>query len=300
MSEEVAVLDPQEDASVSLEDRYANDMSVNTAEVETVEVDAETEDTEVDPENEADSSPADEESVEETIDSQQDDTEYSAAVQERIDKLTELRRVSERLSDSQALRIAELEAQVAAAPRVDEAFKTLADFDYDDSKYHAYMGAEIDRRATAAAERVARNLESQAGAEGVNERFAERERVFAKTVKDYDAVAKVNDGSLKITPYMADVIKAQDNGPEFAYYLGKHTDIAKEISLLSPQLAGFEMGKIHARLVTEKAKAATKSVTKTPPPVPKIKSGNEGMSKNPADMTDREFAKWRGKQIANR
>ena len=298
MVDESAVLEPQEDASVSSEDRFANDKSVDTSQVDPVEVDSKTDEPTDDSENEAESSPAEVEVLEEKADSQED--EFSDNVKARIDKLTENWRHSERVSDTKDMRIAELERKLTEAPQPKEQLKTLADFEYDDARYEAYKVERSDKVATEAAERAVQRRMQDSSTADVADKFADREKVFAESVKDYEEV--VRNPSLKITPSMAAVMKGRENGPELAYYLGSNPDIAKKLSALSPEDAGFEMGLIHTKLSAEKAKVAQKTVTKTPPPVPKIKAGDQGRIKKITDddLSDADFRKMRRKQIANR
>ena len=301
MQDESAVLEPQDDASASaeLDERFGK--SVDTgAEVteEPVEAEAEAEETETEPESEVDSSPAEEEDLEEKTDPQPGDIEYTARVKERIDELTGKYRELDRASAAKDQEIAALREQLAQARPPEEPFKTIEDFDYDQLKWQEYIAGEVTRRAETAAERVAKGVQFDVELQRREQEFADRERKFAETVKDYDEVAKAP--SLRISESMATVMKGQENGPELAYYLGNEPEKSARIASLPPEAAGFELGLISAYLAAEKAKARQKPVTKAPPPPPKIKAGDAGLTKDPADMTDREFRKWREKQIANR
>jgi hypothetical protein len=99
-----------------------------------------------------------------------------------------------------------------------------------------------------------------------------------------------------------------ENGPELAYHLGKNKDIALSLSDLPRDVAAFELGRIDAKLSAERAtkKAAldaakaAKAVTTAPPPAPKLDGSNAQVGKDPTQMTDKEFAKWRANQIAQR
>lgn len=299
MQEAVADLEPQTDASVSSDDRFADDKSVNTAveaAPEPVEVETETEAVVVEPKHEADPSPAEVEVLDEKADTPE--VELSKSAQERIDEVTARSRESERREAAKDIEITELRERLQAVPVQTEPFKTLADFEYDEGKFQQYMAQEIDSRATAAGQRAALDVRGQTEAKLTQEKFDERAKVFSESVKDYADVAQ--NPSLKINAPMAKVIRAQENGPELAYYLGKHPEVARDISSLPPEAAGFELGLLQGKLAAEKAKAAAPKVTKAPPPVPKIKSGDAGLSKDPSQMTDNEFKKWREKQIAAR
>jgi hypothetical protein len=99
---------------------------------------------------------------------------------------------------------------------------------------------------------------------------------------------------------MAGEIHASDVGPELAYHLGKNPDVAAEISLLPERDAIRRMAFLEVELKAEKAKAKPNTVSGAPPPPPKIPAGDAKIEKNPSDMTDAEFSKWRRRQIAQR
>jgi hypothetical protein len=289
MQEEVAVLDA-EDASTSSEDYV--DKSVDTS-PESLKVESESEEVEVEQESEAESSPAEVEVLEEKADAPEHEE-----VQGRIDKLTKNWSESERREAAKDTEIEDLRKQLSEVPEVTEPLKTAADFDFDEAKFNAYQAEEIPKRAREAARDEFSKLQAENSAEVQGEKFADKEKEFAKTVKDYDE--KVHDPSLRISAPMAQVIKVQES-PELAYYLGSNPDIAKRIASLGPEAAGFEMGKIISSLAVEKAKTA-KTVSDAPPPPPKIESGNEGRPRKitDSDVSDAEFDKMRRKQIANR
>ena len=91
---------------------------------------------------------------------------------------------------------------------------------------------------------------------------------------------------------------------EIAYYLANHREEAMQLYQLPPSLAGREIGKIEAKL----AKPATATtvvplvpkVSNAPPPPAKIEADEPQVDRDPAKMSDTEFAKWRRRQIAQR
>jgi hypothetical protein len=299
MPDIVEDLEPQADASASsdAEVRFADDKSVNTAvdnDPKPVVVETKADDEPKEPKSEVDSSPAEVEVLDEKADSEP----VPDSLQDRMDKVTALRRESERTVTARDQEIAQLRKQLADIPVKAEPFKALADFDYDNDKFQSYMASEIQSRSTAAAERAVSERDSKTGTEQVRAEFAEREKAFAATVKDYDEI--VHDRNLPISEPMARVLEAVDDGPELGYYLGNNPEVARRISALPPEAVGFELSNIQHTLNAEKAKAAKANVTKAPAPVPKLVKGSDTLEKDPADMSDKEFAKMRRKQIANR
>lgn len=186
-----------------------------------------------------------------------------------------------------------------AAEPAPEKPKTLADFEYDEGKYQSYLFTQAEQRAIAAAER---KLKEQAQQETIQRRrqtFQQRESEFAKNTPDYYDVTR--DPSLTfLDGHILDAIIDSDEGPALALYLSKNPDMGYKLLDLSPVSAIRELGRIEARLVAEREKAKAEVVTKAPPPAPKIEATDPKVEKDPKDMTDKEFKKWREKQIAQR
>lgn len=88
---------------------------------------------------------------------------------------------------------------------------------------------------------------------------------------------------------------ASDAGAKLIHHLGKDLDEAARISALPPVLMARELTKLELKLSQPQAKP----VSKAPAPITPI-AGTSGGSKDPSEMTDAEFAKWRKAQIAQR
>lgn len=169
--------------------------------------------------------------------------------------------------------------------------KTLADFAYDESKYQAHLSAEVRKEAAKAArEELTREQQSQTKMERIAS-HQEREAVFAKDLPDYFEIAHY----APINETMADVIMDSENGPAIAYYLGKNPRVAASIARLPQLQMAREIGRIEATKLADKPKAP--QVSSAPPPAPKLAAGESRVEKDPKDMTDAEFAKWRKKFI---
>lgn len=98
------------------------------------------------------------------------------------------------------------------------------------------------------------------------------------------------------------MLQEAEEGPELAYFLGKNHDIAKRISKLSFGAAGVELGKLSAKLASEKAEASKPSVSKTPPPTPKVEGVSESTGSVRVDspesdsLSDADWTKRRNAQ----
>jgi hypothetical protein len=86
------------------------------------------------------------------------------------------------------------------------------------------------------------------------------------------------------------------------HHLAKNPDKALQIYGLSDAVAGGRVAALAAELKAEQVIAAKpKVVSKAPPPVPTIKSGDAGLDKGYVKgMTDKAFDARRKKEIANR
>jgi hypothetical protein len=252
-------------------------------EVEVVEVDAEAAEAEGDSESEVESPPTDEQNVEEKSD----------PFQERIDTLTDNFRSAERALESMEQENESLRKKLSDIPIAETPSKTLADFNYNEDEYRQYVFAEAKRISTETAERVVSGFQDKARGETVLDEHKTREKVFAESVDDYQAVAYSDE--LKISPEMAAEIRASAIGPEIAYYLGKNPDEASVIARMQPREVVRGIVKLEGRLLTEKAKKG-KKVSDAPPPPAKIKAAEPGIQVSSTDpksdkMSDAEWFK---------
>ena len=223
------------------------------------------EDTQPEPEveeSEAESPPAEEEDLE----------EKTNPFQARIDKLTERWRETERSLTSLEQENEALRRQVAEIPQPQAEVKTLADFEYDEAKFQAYVYDQAREQAAEATRRELQGFTAKDQAAAVEAKFQEVEREFAATAKDYQET--VYNPDLRISAPMAQAIK-EARMPELGYYLGKHPETAAEIADLSPAAAGIRMGELVADLKAKKDEVKPKLVSDAPPPPSKKVGGPE-------------------------
>ena len=79
------------------------------------------------------------------------------------------------------------------------------------------------------------------------------------------------------------------------HYLGSNPDVADELASLSPTQVARRLDRIERTL----GEPAAPKETSAPKPLPSLKGVATG-TKEPAQMSDREFAEWRKRQIAQR
>jgi hypothetical protein len=218
--------------------------------------------------------------------------------QKRIDELTWHRRNLER--DRNYWRDLALSKQQDSAPEAKptEAVgtKKLADFNYDEEKYAEYV-ADVAAEKAAAKIRAQQEREKTESSRKSNQsKFREREAALRGEIEDYEDVAY----TAPIHDHVADLVMSMDEGPRVAYFLGKNPETAARLSSLPPLEAAKELGRIETRLAYEREQAKAKPVSKAPPPPPKIDATEPAVEKDPSQMSDKEFAKWRRNQIAQR
>lgn len=254
----------------------------------------------VTPDASADPSPA-------AVDTSESPAPRKSGEQKRIDELTWHRRNAERRSRAVEAENAELRAQLASRQAQPEpqsipasAPKKLADFNYDEDQFSAYLIEHAAEKAADKAEARLRDKQEQDKQKSTRKdhetKFRASEAKLREEIEDYEDVAY----TAPIRDHVAEIVMGMDEGPRIAYYLGKHPETAAQLSALSPLEAAKELGRIETRLAYEREQAKAKPVSKAPPPPPTIEATEPAVSKDPSEMTDAEFAKWRKRQIAQR
>jgi hypothetical protein len=216
------------------------------------------------------------------------DDDVTDRVRSRFDELTKNWRTAERDRDhwrELALRNQQQPEPARPEPAVDTKPKTLADFEYDEGKYQAYLFAETEKRAVTAAERRLQQQAERDTAERRKATFVQREQEFSKDKPDY--LEKTRDPRVPITPAMAEVMGESEDGPALAYYLANNLPIADQIARLPPLAAARELGRIEMKLAAEREKAKdAKKVSDAPPPAPRLEGSGDATPKPSPDSAD--------------
>lgn len=214
-------------------------------------------------------------------------------VQERIDRITREKYDALRERDYWQQR-AEMARQPEAKPEpvAPVTPPTQEAYGYDETKFAA-ANAEYQRQIARSEAQALLTAERQRYAfEQSQATFQAREADFIKSKPDY--LEKVRDPSLPISPPMAEAIRESDIGPLVAYYLAEHVDTARMISGLSPLGQAREIGRIEAALGAARAIETKPVVSKAPPPPATLETSSDvTVEKDPAKMTQAQFAKWR-------
>lgn len=224
------------------------------------------------------------------------------------------RRVREELDYSRD-RIRQLEQELSR-PQLDrkqepqaEGPKTLADFEFDDARYQAYLLKQVESRATETAERKLREQAERQAAERRQAAFEDRQKAFAKDNPDYHEI--VSNPRFTQSDALLSEIMESDEGPAIAMYLASNLSEAKRLNAMSPVEVARAVAKLENKLQgeREKAKAARNQlpVGDQPAPTPKLDGASEGsggsVKPDTAEsdtLSDAEWARRRNAQIRAR
>jgi hypothetical protein len=118
------------------------------------------------------------------------------------------------------------------------------------------------------------------------------ESIYAEAAKEPGFDREAFD-ELPLTPPIVAALIESDASAKLMAHMSANPEEVERIAALSPARQAAEIGKLEARI------ASAPKVSKAPPPITPI-GGTRGGDKDPAQMTDAEFAKWRKAQIAQR
>lgn len=172
------------------------------------------------------------------------------------------------------------------------------------AEYDQYLEALADWKADQKVAEYRKQSEQQTAQRSQAEQLQAIQRAYDERVEkarakyqDYDDVAH---GHVPINDAMALAIRASEDGPDIAYYLGTHVEEAQRIYRLPPLLAVSEIGRIGAKLAS--APPPTKPVTRAPAPITPVGSGSSPQqTDDPLDTDDIEtWARKRNAQIAKK
>jgi hypothetical protein len=224
------------------------------------------------------------EEVEETAEVEATEGEEQEApkpdgVQKRINKITAEKYAEQRRAEQAEAELKKLRTQ---APTLKQEPK-LEDFDYDEESYaEAKTQYLVDQKFAEFQETQKIQRQEAEQAEVAN---AFKQKVDAAGIEDYgQVVSNLN----QVAPLPSEILLAiqqDDNGPQIAYYLGSHLDVADRIATSNPMQAALELGKISAKLAGGKQ---PKKTSNAPPPITPIK-GSGKVGKDYGEMSMEEI-----------
>ena len=200
-------------------------------------------------------------------------------VQERINKITADKHAERRRADAAELALKELQASNKAP---EQAEPKLEDYGFDETKFNValstYHAQKVTRDAIETYKTEQKTEAATTRQTEINNTFNAKVDDFRKTAPDYDQVVQ---GLPELPGDTLDAIMQSENGPQLAHYLGKHLDIADQISTASPMVAAMKLGEISAQLSNVKP---NKQPSAAPNPIEPVSPGGK-LNKNVEDMS---------------
>jgi hypothetical protein len=273
-----------------------SDQAENTAPVEKTEVDSKVE---------ATSGEGSAPSGTEAPASGDDTSTWTEKAQKRFDQLTREKYEGLSRAERAEYRAQMLEQQLAEREEAAAKTSTVAPLDdyptlesvgWDEAGHAVAVRKWIDSQARNTVKTVLSEERTAAEREQFERNWERTQDDFIKSKPDYAQKVGSLPESL-MTRALAAEIKEMGN-PEVAYYLAENVEKLAEIARLPVKAMARELGRIEARM--EAAKAAPPPVSKAPPPTSKIDASESAGDKDPIQMSDVEFAKWRKRQISQR
>jgi hypothetical protein len=230
---------------------------------------------------------------------QQEEPKKVNKVQERINQLTREKYEARQETAALEQRIRDLEANKPESKEPE----LIAPQEDDFEDYTQYQSANAEfvakTAANAAYERIsAENKRNEEAAQATNQQQAleTKKKAFDENVsskkgnfEDFDNVAY---GHQFMDLEMAERLFDMDKGPEVAYHLGSHLDVAEKIFSLDPVQRAIELTKLEFQVEALKPKV----VSDAPDPITPL-GNSEVVSKSEEDMSDSEWLSWRNNQI---
>lgn len=217
--------------------------------------------------------------------------------QERLNEVTRARREAERSAAELAEENARLKAQIGQPAQQDDGTQKEEPPKEDDfADYNEFLQAQA-RFEGRQAYRQERELELEQSKERdtreaqqrAQKEYLSRCEEASEAYEDFVEVAFNPD--LPISAAMAEVITAETNGPDIAYWLGSNPAEAQRISQLSPTLAAHELGKIGAGL----KRPEPNKTTNAPDPVEPV--GAREQHEKP--LSDLSYEEYKARRMGN-
>lgn len=259
----------------------------------------------VDTENaELEAETTDDEVVEDTATSDEDDAEPEkekpkrrSRAEERIHELTRKNYEAQRLAEAAQRQAAELQEyirQQQTQPQQTE-MPRLADFDHDETLYQQAMQSWNQQQWENHQRQQQAAMQAQAQqAQAMQEEQIRQAKIAEGTQKYPDFAVKISQlpPLREVNPAAYQAIMESDATVDVAYYLTENQDVVYNLASMSPVKAIREIARIE-QLVTAKAPATTKVAPKPPARV----KGNSEAVKDPNKMSTDEWMAWRNRQL---
>ena len=231
-----------------------------------------------------------------------------AKVNKRFSEVTRQRdEAAQRAAEADRRLTIALEALERAAPKVEKIPEPVVEDvdpeppEFEDPEQYRQAMADYTKAVTARtvrqqmeaakAEEQGRLVAQQQQQQQLHQQqeWAKRRQKAIEEIPDYAEVAENPD--VMISQAMAVAISSSEQGPQLAYHLGQHPDLAEKIAKMAPQMQLMELGKLEYQLDMAKKP----QVTKVPAPINTLSGTATPQVKTVEDMSMDEYAAQRKK-----
>lgn len=216
---------------------------------------------------------------------EQPKSEKRPGVQSRIDELTRARYEAEREA-----KFWREQAAKSPPPSTDAPKPTRADFADDDAYFEALADFKAEQKVQQFSQQTQAERAQEAQARQTASQFdLYQERVQQAGLPDYAEV--VGQSDVPAAPHVLESILDSDVGPQLAYHLAKHPDVAERLNALTPVQAAREIGRLEAAVASPATQPTTpaKRTTSAPAPINPVRGGNGQFTKPTEAMSDAEW-----------
>ena len=211
------------------------------------------------------------------------------AVRDKYEAQARAKVLEERLAAIEARQQQPAKATDTAMPKIEQ----FSSFDeYVEAKASYIARQQIEQTLT---EREQRQMAVRAQSERATVAEKWNAKVASATAEMPDFEDVITSSDVPMTEAMQQAIMESDLGPKLAYHLANNPEEARKIAAMSPVGAIRALGRIEERL----SKPADKVTTSAPEPI-KPTGASARVEKDPSDMSQKEFEKWRKSVIAKR
>lgn len=213
-------------------------------------------------------------------------SEKRPGVQSRIDELTRARYEAEREA-----KFWREQAAKSPPPSTDAPKPTKADYPDDEAYFEALADYKAEQKVRQFSQQTQAERAQEAQARQTASQFdLYQERVQQAGLPDYAEV--VGQSDVPAAPHVLESILDSDVGPQLAYHLAKHPDVAERLNAMTPVQAAREIGRLEAAVASPAAAQPTppaKRTTTAPAPINPVRGGNGQFTKPAEAMSDAEW-----------
>lgn len=217
---------------------------------------------------------------------EQPKSEKRPGVQSRIDELTRARYEAEREAAFWRDQAAKSQTPSTDAPK-----PTKADYPDDEAYFEALADYKAEQKVRQFSQQTQAERAQEAQARQTASQFdLYQERVQQADLPDYAEV--VGQSDVPAAPHVLESILDSDVGPQLAYHLAKHPDVAERLNAMTPVQAAREIGRLEAAVASPAAAQPTppaKRTTTAPAPINPVRGGNGQFTKPTEAMSDAEW-----------